>query len=515
MKRSVPPAGGEAATVGEADAEGCERRSCGTTPADTGCEADAEARGTTPAVGADTGLRGRRGSPQAPGAAVPMSAGGEPDRLRAGRGGPPAPELRNDARRAGCEADAEARERRELPCRCPRAASRTGCEATDAGVGVARRRRMGTDMLSKLKLEGYRGFDAYELADLSRVNLLVGPNNCGKTSILEAVHFLVSRGDPSVLTRSASRRGEVNDAGAEPGPRRGMRPDVSHVFFGHRLEPGLGFRLSADGGHGRVAVTVRPVDLDDESSLFEGAEDEESHANERPLVLQIEGASIGPVDLPVAENGVLLDSRLLRFRSPWSDADPPLPPVQFVTPDSLALDPMRTMWDQVLIEGRESEVIGAMQLLEPELDSIHFLTSDAPRMYSDRAGVLLGFRGAGRRTPMGSYGDGMRRLLALSLSLIRTAKGFLLIDEIDTGLHWTVMEGMWRLVVETARQSSIQVFATTHSLDCLRGLASLVESRPDLAGEISVQKIERRLKKAVGVDAQGLRVAVEQNIEVR
>lgn len=367
-------------------------------------------------------------------------------------------------------------------------------------------------MLSKLELDGYRGFEAYELADLSRVNLLVGPNNCGKTSILEAVHFLVSRGDPSVLMRSASRRGEMNDAGARS--RRGMLPDVSHVFFGHLFEPGRRFRLSAEGGHGPVAVTVRPAEPDD-ASLFESDAPDESDANQLPLLLQIKGASKRrPVVLPVAENGVLLDSRLLRFRSPWSDADPPLPPVQFVTPDSLDLDPMRAMWDQVLIEGRESEVIGAMQLLEPELDSIHFLTSDASR-YSGRAGVLLGFRGAGRRAPLGSYGDGMRRLLALSLSLIRTAKGFLLIDEIDTGLHWTVMEEMWRLVVETARQSSIQVFATTHSFDCLRGLASLVESRPDLAGEISVQKIERLLKKAVDVDAQGLRVAVEQNIEVR
>ena len=57
----------------------------------------------------------------------------------------------------------------------------------------------------------------------------------------------------------------------------------------------------------------------------------------------------------------------------------------------------------------------------------------------------------------------MRRLLALSLSLIRTEQGILLVDEIDTGLHWTVMEEMWRLVVETARRSSVQVFATTHS----------------------------------------------------
>ena len=368
-------------------------------------------------------------------------------------------------------------------------------------------------MLGTLQMDGYRGFEAYELADLKRVNLLVGPNNCGKTSILEAVHFLVSGGDPSVLTQSARRRGEMNDAGTEPTPR--MRPDVSHWFFGRRFEPGCRFRLSAGGRHNPVAVTVRPAEPA-EPSLFEINAPDGGDMNELPLLLQIESASPHrPVVLPVTGNGVLLDPRLLRFRSPWPASASPSSPVQFVTPDSLDVGPMRAMWDQVLIEGRESEVISAMQLIEPELDSIHFLTNDDPQMRTGRAGVLLGFRGAGRRAPMGSYGDGMRRLLALSLSLMRAAEGFLLIDEIDTGLHWTVMEEMWRLVVETARQSSIQVFATTHSFDCLRGLASLVESRPDLAEEVSVQKIERLLKKAVGVDAQDLRVAVEQNIEVR
>ena len=39
-------------------------------------------------------------------------------------------------------------------------------------------------MIRTLRLENYRGFKEYELRDLARVNLVVGPNDCGKTSIL-------------------------------------------------------------------------------------------------------------------------------------------------------------------------------------------------------------------------------------------------------------------------------------------------------------------------------------------
>ena len=109
----------------------------------------------------------------------------------------------------------------------------------------------------------------------------------------------------------------------------------------------------------------------------------------------------------------------------------------------------------------------------------------------------------------------MRRLLALSLSLVRTGDGYLLIDEIDTGLHFSVMEKLWKLVVNTARESNVQVFATTHSYDCIQGLAALVDSSPGLASEVSVQKIENSLKNAVSLDAEQIRVAVRQEIEIR
>jgi energy-coupling factor transporter ATP-binding protein EcfA2 len=361
-------------------------------------------------------------------------------------------------------------------------------------------------MLGTLHLHKFRGFNDYELADLTRVNLLVGKNNSGKTSILEAIHFLVSKGDPFVLVRSASRRDEFSYARGRPA--QAEPADISHCFFGHHFAPGAGFRLSG-GSYGHISVEVHLADFERQTSFFVNDVDQSF-----PFVLRIEGPLVQKPDLPVTEGGSI-SRRYFQVRSRWTEAETTPPPVQFVTPESLDLDPMREMWDEVLIEGRESEVIAAMRLLEDDLESIHFLADETSRARPVRAGALLGFRGVGRRVPLGSYGDGMRRLLALSLSLIQTAEGVLLVDEIDTGLHWTVMEDMWRLVIDTALVNSIQVFATTHSEDCIRGLASLVESRPDLAGNVSVYKIERSLGRAVRFDATDVQAAVEQNIEVR
>ena len=68
-------------------------------------------------------------------------------------------------------------------------------------------------MLKTLALRGFRGFESYELTDLTTVNLIVGKNNCGKTTVLEAVELLVSNGHPVVLHGVAGRRGEVTSSG--------------------------------------------------------------------------------------------------------------------------------------------------------------------------------------------------------------------------------------------------------------------------------------------------------------
>ena len=218
------------------------------------------------------------------------------------------------------------------------------------------------------------------------------------------------------------------------------------------------------------------------------------------------GAPERQLVLPVMEDGSIMferHPRLIRDGSPGT-------PVHFLTLESFDPAAMGGMWDTVLSEGREAEIVDDMRLLEPGLGSIHFLTSGGYR-----SGILVGLRSGGRRLPIGTYGDGMRRLLALRLSFVGTANGFLLIDEIDTGLHWTIMEEMWQFVVEVARKSNVQIFATTHSLDCIQGLGSLIQSRPDLKEEVSIQKVNTSLKQAVGLRGDQIKVAVEQDIEVR
>jgi len=99
--------------------------------------------------------------------------------------------------------------------------------------------------------------------------------------------------------------------------------------------------------------------------------------------------------------------------------------------------------------------------------------------------------------------------------LIQASGGTLLIDEIDTGLHHTVLRDMWKLVVQTAVKHDIQVFATTHSLDCINNLAWMIEENPDLENEVSIQKIHNDLDHSVALGAEQIKTSVRFDMEVR
>ena len=379
-------------------------------------------------------------------------------------------------------------------------------------------------MLNTLTLRGFRGFASYRLSGLARVNLLVGENNSGKTSVLEAVELLASGGDPRVLYNSLRRRGErVTDRVSD------HLVDISHIFHGHDLAPGVNFALSSDNSDNRKDT------LKAEILSLEDVEDKVRRMKEwqmrrhfgRPFgsdedVMPVFGMSIkvpdGPqmllpglpereILLPVMEEGTIgIGHGYARsIRNSRSGT-----PVQFLALDAFDPASMAEQWNTVLKEGLETEIVTDMRLLQPDLDSIHFL----PRTRSG-SDILLGLENDRRRTPIGTYGDGMRQLLALRLSFVGAANGVLLIDEIDAGLHWRVMEEMWQFVVEVAKRLNVQVFATTHSLDCIKGLGSLLRNRPDLEEQVSLQRVTRSLAKAVRLQGDQVRIAVKQDIEVR
>lgn len=166
-----------------------------------------------------------------------------------------------------------------------------------------------------------------------------------------------------------------------------------------------------------------------------------------------------------------------------------------------------------MLTPEEDTLLAALRTIEPGIERIApvgMVRGSFPGRTHGGVAVKL----AGQRVPIGSLGDGIWRLLGIALSLVKARGGVLLVDEIDTGLHYSVLERMWRLVHETAKRLDVQVFATTHSRDCYESLAAI--AHPTATGhDVTIQRIERGKPLAVAFSEAEIVQAARRGIEVR
>ncbi len=344
---------------------------------------------------------------------------------------------------------------------------------------------------------------------LGRINLLVGTNNSGKTSILECIEFLRSAGNPYVFSSIVSRRGEWGYSTDENSP---PSIDISHLFANHDLrgevviEADRADNASSHDWNDKVTVCVQHP-RDDELGPKEHAllEDDE------PLVLTVDWSNTEDnFKTGVTSEGLIsLPRRLLQLRNGSAQG------VQFIRSNGMtALDTIR-LFDDIVLTENEEHVTQALRIIEPTIERIASVGVER-RLYlrEGPGGVFLKLSDVAQRIPIGSTGDGMWRMLGLALALANAKGGVLLVDEIDTGLHYSVMENMWRMVSERAAALAVQVFATTHSRDCYESLAAILQPG-SLPSEVTIQRIDPRRGQAVRFSNDDIVAAAERGIEVR
>jgi len=373
-------------------------------------------------------------------------------------------------------------------------------------------------MITSLSISGFRGFQTLSIEDVGQVNLFVGRNGCGKTSVLEATALFASAGSPGALFEIMANRGEL--IGHVKRDYLNWEYDVSHLFRGHRFGSGYAFEIEGSGRKPSaircevVDVAALPEDLRQRAQWvgFAGMELDvaspfalylHNPEDSKPLVIGLSsrnGIDRGTINRPdIREREKSSRTRLI-----WAKG---------LDPSEMAL-----WWNQVVLTPEENDVVEALKILEPDIERIAFLGRDRLDSFERRlgsSGIFVKMHGSSDRVPLGSVGGGMERLLGIALALSISADGYVMVDEIDTGLHFSLMSKMWGMVIRTAQRLNVQVFAATHSLDCLRGLAVLHRHSPELSESVRVHRLEKDLEKAITYSGADMVVADEHRVEVR
>ena len=374
-------------------------------------------------------------------------------------------------------------------------------------------------MLHNLIIEKYRLFEYFEVTSLAMVNLIVGTNNSGKSSLLEAIHLLTSNDIRSSLMYLLNERGEYVSGTTDPRLERGTRGgyQVSHIFHERLQKLGQTIRISSNNSQS-IDLKIALLETKDahipylnQPLLFPDEDDVEIDEQFGYLIFEHSGfeSETSRVSMRLEADGLV--SARPYPRTHLRKTSPPLRASKLITTNYLGYDELAILWDRITLTPKEDKVVEALRILEPNVNRISFTSSRTPN-----SGVLLRLDDQEEPIPLGSMGDGMRRILATVASLVSVGDGTLLVDEIDTGLYYAVLKDMWRLILETAHKQNAQVFATTHSWDCVKAFQQALDEFHDseFGRLIRLERIDNQIK-AVPYLADELSIAIEQDIEVR
>ncbi len=377
--------------------------------------------------------------------------------------------------------------------------------------------------INSLSIKKFRGLRSFELTDLKRVNLLVGDNNSGKTSVLEAIQLFASKNNIFPLFQILKRRGEIELDKNTPRLRSPQpKMDVRHLFYGHDIDLQSKIEITSSPLNSRkkppkfcmyTAMSEGEQENFETMSLFE----EETELDDMGSNIQLNlswGNDKNKIAIPLDINGCIASSvNLKRYHIVKSETPSE---VKSIFTGGVQVRDVVEMFEKVVLTKDEDLVLKALRTIDPGIERLATVANVNVSDYSPlqgvrRGGIAVKCKGIDRRIPIGSMGDGMWKMLALALALVSAKNGILLVDEIDTGLHYSVMKKMWTLVDRVSEKLKVQVFATTHSMDAWTSLGGVAEE----SGDVTIQRIEPEKEKSVSYTKDEIIAAAKYGAEVR
>ena len=371
--------------------------------------------------------------------------------------------------------------------------------------------------LPSLSIRGFRGIRELDVPRLGRVTLIAGKNGAGKTAVLEAVRVYASRGREQVLSELLRSHEEVISVTDEDDDRTFVS-DPAALFHGRDASPNSRIEIGPGNGSGAGSLKIEVViPSAEQESLLEKLSFGMGQ-DTPPLAMQVSFANrkrtIPWFSSPYIRTGRVSDFRFYRQFVGNQEEMPPELNNRVLGPGLPNNDEISELWDEVALTDDEDRAVQALNLvLDGKVDRVTMI-GDRQRGSPGRR-VVVKLRDRDKPVPLRSLGDGATRLFGVALALAGSRGGFLVIDEAENGIHHSVHGAFWRMVLRTAEKNDIQVFAATHSFDCVRGFARAAVDSPENEGVLVRLEQEDKRTRAVMYSESALETAAEHMIEVR
>lgn len=344
-------------------------------------------------------------------------------------------------------------------------------------------------MIDSVEIFNFRGIRHGKIDGLSQVNLFFGKNNCGKSSLLEGLFLVCGQSNPLLPASINAMRTYTR-----------LAENDIHYFF-YRMEASSEIHIVTTGSQNRhLAISAFQESAPSEANSV--TTELAYHYGLRMNYSTKEGEYSSEVMYDIGgsnkiEQRAKVDKRYSEqlkcvYLSPRYDSNASVEGLQ-----------------NIIINKDEDFLAEALRILEPNANNPVFME-----------GVMYVDTGLPQRIPINLMGDGIRKIVSFLTSIYQCKGGVVLIDELSNGFHYSVMKDMWKIVIRAAIKNDVQIFATTHDADSIRGFQKAAnelkaEVGEEIASGFKLQRIAEDELKSYRFSVDQLGYAMEQETEIR
>lgn len=398
---------------------------------------------------------------------------------------------------------------------------------------------MSAQHINYFKVSNFKKFDALELDDIGQFNLIVGDNNVGKSSLLEALCVDTS---PFTIENLLIFSKILELRGINIQPLRVLNIDGSISRIEDPNENFLGYLFkSIDKITEFVVKTKNDLGNFEYINTYKFTNDsrnwqdylKKQNNNEPNFSLLGLNYNQGLIEIEShlsfdgnSEESQIAFEKMLKGQPQqktevWGlyqhlNSGRKLPDLPFVGTKSVSTEEMPNYY---------FEQIGTSRNLKKQLiDNLSFILIGVEdfevRKVEGKEHLMVGIRGEDELRPISMFGEGVLRASYLLLQILKNKGKRLMIDEVDTGMHHSRMKNFMKTLIQFANANEVQLFMTTHSLECQIAFVEALEMPDMVEFQSRVRNISLFENKNKQVSAQifkyeSLKFALETGFEIR
>lgn len=342
-------------------------------------------------------------------------------------------------------------------------------------------------MFKKIEIKRFRGIKDAVIGDFKRVNLFFGRNNCGKSSLLDALFLATGLSNPLLPINVNVMRG-YNKTRLKDLELNFYNLDSAqpiHICVENKEKRNIEISLFENNKRD-VSFDTNTIDI--HSNVIEGEYglkfnfeiNDESFESE----LRFDVSTKTTIDLPNQYE----ESLKCIYLNPKYDFNTSIQGL-----------------NNILKNKDEDFIVDGLRFIEPRVKDFIFTEE----------GIFVDI-GLEKRIPINMMGDGVRKIVSLLTVIYDCKDGIVLIDEISNGFHYSVMSNLWNVIIKAAIKNNTQLFITTHDYDSIKGLRDTALNIYD--ENVATFKLLRTSDdelKALHYSLESVDYSINQEIEIR